>query len=182
MESHFHDLYIGYYNNFVLCASTSYKQVKTYLKDIRNLPKHSREIYQTTLDDETIVSLYSDYLMEDYVNGIFLPARDCIALDREIQDTFKDMSTMLQIAGKMRDIYANSDKLMKDSKKIDTFMEFVYGELTSSKKVTEMREGILATSTILSPDIGDYIRSMGALHEEHELREMFLTKMSNPKE
>lgn len=180
--SQYHDLYIGYYNDFVLCASTNYQHVKTYLKDIRKLPKHSRDIYETTLDDETIISLYEDYLMEEYIDGIFLPARDCIALDGEINDAFKDISNMLSSLGRMRDIYANSDKLMKNSKKIEDFMQFVYGELTSSRKVNEMREGILATSAVLSPDIGDYIRRMGVLKEEHELREMFLTKMSNSKE
>lgn len=182
MKGYYHDLYIGYFNDYLLCASTNPKLVKSYLKDIRKLPKHSRSIYETTLDDETIMALYSDYLLEEYVDGIFLTARDCVALDNEIKDSFKDMSEILKLVGHMRDVYAASDDLMKDTNKFDKFMEFIYNELTNSKRVNQMRTGIIAISNITSPNIGEYIRRMGALHEEHELREAFLTKLENPKE
>lgn len=177
-----HDIYLGYHHDILLGASIDYKLLRDYLEKIRGLKKSQYSIYESTLDDDTILALYEDYLLEEYVDDIFIPSKDAIALDNSVKHEFQQMSDTMQGVARIYEITASDDKLHRRAKGLDGFLIMMDNLLTSQDSVNRMRNVIIGTSPVLSSNIGEYISHTRCLIESNELREMFLTKISDENE
>ena len=181
----FNTIYVGYFTEWgrsiVMCISDNVDVVIGYLRRIRHLSKRQIEIDEVTLDEATMIALYEDYIIEEYIDGIYLTRRDIARLDSEVQSQMKEFVNTYQNLAYFRDILASTDdKLAKDSAIFDPAIAQMQKRLTSAKSLQKIQHQLIYSSDVLTKDIGAYIRLMGAITEDNEMRELFLQKLNDP--
>ncbi len=174
-------LFIGYYHDIVLCASSDEDRVKQYLKSVRGLSKSEYTLYEVCLSDRECISLYNDVLLEKYRKGVYLTARDIEVIDREAQSEINRFSEMLSALEEYRDIslYAGMEKDFEVSRDA---VARIHKSLGKASKIEKLQNAIEENSPIFSKDISTYLRSIAYFTEDHELRELFLTKLNDETE
>jgi len=182
----FNTIYVGYFmswgKSFVMCISDNIGILTDYLYKIRGLNKHEIEIDEVTLDEATMIALYEDYIIEEYIDGIYLTRRDIRALDNEVQSQMKEFVNMYQSFTHYRDIIASiNGKMTKDIQFLDPAIARIEKRLTSAKALSKIQRQILYSSDVFSPNISKYLRTMGAIEEDNEMRALFLQKLNDPK-
>lgn len=167
----------GYYQSMLLAVSTDKQILKKYLKETRKLSSSDYYIQKTKIDSDNIYALYDDFILEEYLKDLYLPARDCALLDREVQDYFNDaVNTLNQMRDYLRSIQG-IDMLEKHAIQLKETIHNMEEDLTTKKVLKKMKKKVIKTSKLLSFDINIYCSTLKYKNEIKELDEMYLTKL-----
>lgn len=182
----FNTIYVGYFvgwgSSYIMCISDNINIVRGYLQKIRCLNKHEIEIDEVTLDEATMFALYEDFIIEEYIDGIYLTRRDIEYLDNMVKEQMKEFVNVYKGLSYWRDIVASIDgKIAKDVAYLDPAIARMEKRLTSAKALTKVQKQLIYSSDVLSPSITRYMALMGSVAEDKEMREMFLNKMEDPR-
>lgn len=170
-------IYRGYYQSMLLAVSTDKQILKKYLKETRKLSSSDYYIQKTKIDSDNIYALYDDFILEEYLKDLYLPARDCALLDREVQDYFNDaVNTLNQMRDYLRSIQG-IDMLEKHAIQLKETIHNMEEDLTTKKVLKKMKKKVIKTSKLLSFDINIYCSTLKYKNEIKELDEMYLTKL-----
>ncbi len=176
------NVFIGYYNtNVLLCASTDKALVKGYMKEIRGLSKNEYDILTCVLDEGTMFDLYEDYVLQEFSDGLFITTRDIEALHNELRSNLRHIEETYH---SMKDFYytiKNIKALSGHAKDLKHTIENMQDDLTSQKVLKKIQKELIHTSTILTPDIGEYLRQMGYILEDKEMQNLFLNRLYDEK-
>lgn len=173
-------VYIGYYKDILLCASTVKSDIKKYMRRIRGLDKGEYQVYTTVLNDDSLYTLYGDFLLEKYDDKIYLTSRDIEILERDISVQFDRFTDMLQYLDEFT-AYAEVGGLRQEADMIRNTKKSIRRILTKGKSVDALRVGIETFSPIFSKHLETYLQHVGYYIEDHELRERFLTLLNDEK-
>ena len=170
-------IYRGYYQSMLLAVSTDKQILKKYLKETRKLSSSDYYIQKTKIDSDNIYALYDEFILEEYLKDLYLPARDCALLDREVQDYFNDaVNTLNQMRDYLRSIQG-IDMLEKHAIQLKETIHNMEEDLTTKKVLKKMKKKVIKTSKLLSFDINIYCSTLKYKNEIKELDEMYLTKL-----
>ncbi|MCM1214120.1 MAG: hypothetical protein NC548_06320 [Lachnospiraceae bacterium] len=181
----FATIYVGYFiqwgHSYVMCISDNLDIVRGYLIKVRGLHKHEIEIDEVTLDEVTMIALYEDYVIEEYIDGVYLTRRDISALDAEIKDQLQDFVNMYHSLTYYRAIIGSiGGKISKDISDLDRAIDTIEKRLTSAKSLRKIQQQIMLTSDVFSKNISTYLGKMGSVEEAREMRGLFLQKLEDP--
>ena len=189
MKKQFCLTYIGYligyrYNDpIVLCVSDDKLKVKYYLRNVRGLSKHEYEIREVVLDFDMAISMYEEYILQDFEEDcLFLTNQDIDYINQEIQSTIQQLETSYENL----QIYCNIIKKIPDMKEhLNTFslsLKTMEKHLSKVKTLRKICNSELKESPIFSKDILYYLRHIGYLQEDKNLTEMFYRKVYDDNE
>ena len=173
-------IYIGYYRNTILAVSPDKKILKHYLKETRKLFPNEYTIRDSYIASENVYALYEDYLLEEYLKDLYLPARDCSLLDKEVQDYFNDaVNTLNQMRDYLRSIQG-IDILEKHAIQLKETIHNMEEDLTTKKVLKKLRKKVIKSSKLLSSDINVYCSTTRKYEEMRELDRMYFDKIMDP--
>ena len=126
-------------------------------------------------------ALYEDYILEEYLKDLYLPARDCTLLDKEVQAYFNEaVNTLNQMRNYLRSIQG-IDILEKHSLQLKETIHSMEEDLTTKKVLKKMQKKVIKTSKLLSSDINEYCRTLNCRNEVAELDRLYLDKLYDDK-
>ena len=173
-------IYIGYYRNTILAASTDKKILKYYLKETRKLSPNEYTIRDSYMASENVYALYEDYLLEEYLKDLYLPVKDCNELDEEVQDYFDEaVRTLNQMRNYLHSI-EGIDILEKHALQLKETIHNMEEDLTTNKALKKMRKKVIKSSKFLSSNIDTYCSATRKYEEIKELNTMYLDKVMDP--
>ena len=174
-------IYRGYYHSILLAVSTDKQILKSYLKRIRKLTSDEYFIQKSAIDFDNVYALYEDYILEEYLKDLYLPARDCTLLDKEVQAYFNEaVNTLNQMRNYLRSIQG-IDILEKHSLQLKETIHSMEEDLTTKKVLKKMQKKVIKTSKLLSSDINEYCRTLNCRNEVAELDRLYLDKLYDDK-
>lgn len=174
-------IYRGYYQSNLLAVSTDKQILKTYLKETRRLSSNEYYIQKSKMDSDNAYALYDEFMLEEYLKDLYLPARDCSLLDKEIQDYFNDaVNTLNQMRNYLRSIQG-IDILEKHAIQLKETIHNMEEDLTTKKVLKRMKKRVIKTSKLLSSDINTYCKTLNYKNELKELDRMYLDRLYDSK-
>lgn len=184
-EMYFNMVYIGYYyypgqQNILMCVSDNLHAVKAYLYNIRGLDKSNTDIREVVLDWDSVLSLYEDYILCEYMDPYeYLTQKDIAALSKEIDETMDRWNDLL-IELKAYTKFIGDISRFSGSESVLSLaireMEYHQGKV---KNIRRMCKKIIADSPITSKNINRYLSSSKIIEEDRELTEMFYRAIDN---
>ena len=174
-------IYVGYYRNTILAASPDKKILKRYLKETRKLSSDDYLIQDFYMASENIYSLYEDYLLEEYLKDLYLPAKDCVALDTEVQTYFDEsVETLNRMRSYLHSI-EGIDILEKHTLQLKETIHNMEEDLTTRKVLKKMRKKVIKSSKLLSSNINTYCSYTKRYMEIREYDKLYLDRILDPK-
>lgn len=165
-------IYRGSYHDMVLAVSPDRSLVKKYLKNIRGLQKSEYDIDEVRVSSVSYHK-FSKYILREFTKNLYLPERDCTALESEIDishsgmiDTVNSMKSYLKIISGIDDL---DDSAIQLRETIDT-MESDLKDKKLSKKITKR---IIKLSPIMSPNIHIYLDAIKRAEEMEALDDLY---------
>ena len=173
-------IYIGYYQNIILAVSPDKKILKQYLKNTRNLSSKEYTITDSYMASENAYILYEDYLLEEYLKDLYLPAKDCNELDEEIECYFEEAVKTLDRMRTYLHSIEGIDILEKHALQLKETIHNMEEDLTTKKVLKKLRKKVIKSSKLLSSDINVYCSTTRKYEEMRELDRMYFDKIMDP--
>ena len=152
-----------------------------YLKETRRLSSNEYYIQKSKMDSDNAYALYDEFMLEEYLKDLYLPARDCSLLDKEVQDYFNDaVNTLNQMRDYLRSIQG-IDILEKHAIQLKETIHNMEEDLTTKKVLKRMKKRVIKTSKLLSSDINTYCKTLNYKNELKELDRMYLDRLYDSK-
>lgn len=184
MKKSFCLTYIGYltgynYNDPVLlCVSENKEKIKYYLKDVRGISKKDYDIREVILDFDTALSLYEDYILQDFEEScLFLTNRDIEYINLEIKNIIQQLEISYDNLEKYCNIIKKIPSMKDHTNALYSSLKIMEKHLTKVKTLRKICNSELKDSPVFSKDILLYLHCMGYLQEDKELTELFYRKV-----
>ena len=178
--------YVGYlvgyhFNNPVLlCVSEDKLKVKYYLKIIRNLSKENYEIKLAYLDWDSIISLYEDYILQDFNEKIkYLTSRDINALLYDINTGIQKIENLYEGLREYTEIVYNVKRFRNDVNDLEKSINILNKHISKIKYLKELSDVLMFKSPVLSINILEYIEYMGYIQEDKKLTMEYYQRVYN---
>ena len=125
------------------------------------------------MDSDNAYVLYDEFMLEEYLKDLYLPARDCSLLDKEVQDYFNDaVNTLNQMRDYLRSIQG-IDILEKHAIQLKETIHNMEDDLTNKKILKKLRKKIIKSSTIVNSSIEEYLQLIHIKNECDELDSLY---------
>lgn len=176
-------IYLGFYDDIILCVSDDKSAVSYYLKKIRKLPKGQYDIRSVIFTRENAETLYDEYVLEPYTEEfLWLTRRDIEYLNEEINRVIDSIDNMIRKLSDIQSIMSYGSNDLKFEKTLKTIEDLMYDLNKANSKVksiTRIARGIVGTSQITNAPIEDYLCLMKQCHEDRELTNLFYQRVED---
>ena len=185
MPKEYYLTYIGYLTKYfnkdpvLLCVSNEKWKIKYYLKNIRGLEKNEYEIREIVLDYDTAISMYEDYILQEYTEDILLLTnQDINFINHEIEVTLEEFDNYYEGLKSYCEIIKKIPKLKEDYNQLSLAENIMKKHLSKVKIISKLCNTILQDSPIFSKNILEYLKHIKYLQEDRELTELFYRKVN----
>lgn len=168
----------GYSNPVLLCVSDDKNKVKYYLKNVRGLSKHEYDIREVVLDFDMAISLYEDYILEEYEDDcLFLTNQDIEYINNEVHSIIRQLESSYDSLNDYCKIIQKIPSMKDQLSALNTARQVIWKHLSKVKTLRKICNSELKDSPIFSHNILTYLQNIRYLQEDKELTNMFYRKV-----
>ena len=183
--SRFYSLYyIGYYtgnksnDNILLCVGEDELSVQYYLQRVRCLSNKNSEIRVVTMDSDTAMSLYEDFMLMEYDDEFkYLTSRDIQTLIADVDIEMEHLQNLYKDLKAYHRMIKNIDRLSSSDYTFHMALSEMETHLSKVKNLKAIMRDIASRSPVLSHNINDYLSRMIIVTEDKKLVEQFYRKV-----
>lgn len=177
--------YIAYFyspyekdQSIVLCASDDPRKCRYYCERIRRLSKKQYEIREVLLDENSLYSLFEDYVLEEFDDQyLFLTLQDIYYLTKEVDQMISRYEALSKELKAYRSQVREIPELAMSIHDLDRASARIDEHLSSVANIRLLCSQMYKSSPVFSPNIYEYFQHIKVISYDREMNDLYTYAM-----